>query len=442
MNTAHTIAACASAHGRSPRAVIRAFGPDAARALEKLTGLRPSSRALSLARLRIGGDELPALCAWYSAGASYSGDPGFELLIPGNPALVDRVLATLLAIDGVRTAEPGEFTARALLSGRLSLSQAEGVGAMVAAQNSEQLHAARLALAGDSGRAFLAWADELAALSALVEAGIDFTDQEDVVAITPRELGARLRALRAEIVARAGAERGAEARAQRVRVAIFGAPNAGKSTLFNALLGRERSVVSPVAGSTRDVIEEEWILPGVGALTLQDLAGLDARAPGPSARAAQDAAASALREADVVVWCDPRGAFDVQDAPPGAARIIRARTFADRPHERAQGIEICALDGYGLDALRRAITDGAWDAASGGGARAGVLPRQRRVMGALLDDLARANALCDATGERLREPELIAEVLRAALDHAGELVGRIGVEELLGRIFSTFCVGK
>ncbi len=221
MNTAHTIAACASAHGRSSRAVIRAFGSDAARVLERLTGLRPAARALLRARLDLGGAELPALCAWYGEGASYSGDPGFELLIPGNPALVARVLARLLAIDGVRTAEPGEFTARALLGGRLSLAQAEGVGAMVAAQNDEQLNAARLALGGESGRAFVAWAEELASLSALVEAGIDFTDQEDVVAIAPRELGARLRALRDAILSRAGAERSAEARAERTRVAIF-----------------------------------------------------------------------------------------------------------------------------------------------------------------------------------------------------------------------------
>ena len=417
MNTNDTIAACASAPGRSSRAVIRVFGPGSGAVFARLCGLVPERRCALAVRVDLGGGvKLPALAAWYARGGSYSGDAGFELLVPGNATLVERVMGRLLAFEGVRRAEPGEFTARALLSGRLSMAEAEAVGLLIAARSREQLESARLALAGELGAAFRAWFDELTTLAALVEAGIDFTDQEDVVAISAASLRERLGAVRDDLRLRLGAERGVERAREGVRVALFGRPNAGKSTLFNALLGRDRSVASEVAGSTRDVIAEALKCPGLGDVVLLDLAGLDAGVSGLSALESQRIARATLAEADVGLWCDPSGKFEMD------AGLV--------------------IDGYGLDALRAAITDLAWEASGAAGLRAGVSPRQRRVMLELAGSLESALQACAGDGPRLREPEVVAELLREALDRGAELLGRVGVEELLGRVFAAFCVGK
>jgi tRNA modification GTPase len=443
VNTNDTIAACASAPGRSSRAVIRVFGPGSAGIFARVCGRVPEHRAALAVRIDLGGGvKLPALAAWYARGGSYSGDAGFELLVPGNSTLVERVMGRLLACEGVRRAEPGEFTARALLSGRLSMAEAEAVGLLIAARSREQLESARLALAGELGGAFRAWFDELTTLAALVEAGIDFTDQEDVVAISAASLRERLGAVRDDLRLRLGAERGVERAREGVRVALFGRPNAGKSTLFNVLLGRERSVASEVAGSTRDVIAEELKCPGLGDVVLMDLAGLDAGVSGLSALESQRIARAALAEADVGLWCDPSGKFESDPSVVIPTRVIRVRTFADQPGVGAEGMRVCALDGYGLDALRAAITDLAWEASGAAGLRAGVSPRQRRVMLELAGSLDAALEACAGDGQRLREPEVVAELLREALDRGAELLGRVGVEELLGRVFAAFCVGK
>ncbi|MFZ4574001.1 MAG: tRNA modification GTPase [Phycisphaerales bacterium] len=440
MITSDTIAACASAPGRSARAIMRVFGPGAALVFERLCGATPTGRGLrTVAVLLPPAPPFPSLAAWYDGGSSYNGDPGFELLLPGNPTLVERVTGALLACEGVRTANPGEFTARALLAGRLTLAQAEAVGALIAARSEDQLREARLAVSGALGAAFSRWTDELANLAALVEAGIDFTDQEDVVAIDAPSLRKRLAGLAAEIQSHLGAAVGAESVRDGVRVVLFGPPNAGKSTLFNALVGSSRSVASEVAGSTRDVIADDLAIPGLGAVVLADLPGLDDGASGPSVEAAQRAARGAIREADIGVWCDPSGEF--REAGDRPLRTVRVRTFADQPGGAPGGLSVCALDGYGLPALRAAIADLAWEASAAAGVRAGVTPRQRRVMMALAEAVDQALGATGST-ERLREPELVAESIRRALDRAGELVGRVGVEELLGRIFSTFCVGK
>jgi len=430
------IAAIGTAGGRSSRAMVRVSG---ARAFEAIGGLFDRiepSRGARQGTLRLGDAlELPVLMLVYPGPGSYTGEDSLEVLIPGNPVLAERVLESLVSLEGVRRAEPGEFSARAYLNGRLSVEEAEGVALSIAAETDEELAGARSLLDGSAGQQYRAWAEELTTLLALVEAGIDFTDQEDVVAIEPIELADRVGRLREEIDATLGAASGAERRAEHPLVALYGAPNAGKSTLFNALLARPRAVESPQRGTTRDVLVEELDLsaqaPGLTVL-LADGAGREAGADEIGA-GAQDALDDLLARSDVVVWCDPSGAFAGR-APSERAQVIRVRTKADLPEKptgRTGHIAICALDGWRLDELSRAIAEAAWGSSAGGRS---LLPRHRAALAACRSALPEASSPM--------EPELIAGALRVSLDALGALTGRVDPDEVIGRIFASFCVGK
>lgn len=391
---------------------------------------------------------LPVLVMTFPAPHSYTGEDSLELVFAGNPHLAERVLAVLTSLPCVRLAHPGEFTARAFLNRRLSLDQAEGVAAAIAARTDEQLAAAQQLLAGTTGAVYRHWADDCATLLALVEAGIDFTDQEDVVAITARDMAARAGGLADALDAHVGARAGDESRGSLPTVAIAGAPNAGKSTLFNALLARERAVTSPAAGTTRDVLREELDLsrdvPGAGSVVLMDLAGLSETPQGAIDAAAQDLARDTVTRADVVLWCDPTGRFREAESPAAlraksevahAQAVIRVRTFADQPAAGVDGsaISVCALDRWNLGTLRRAIADHACSASAAG--VAALLPRHRRCLTAARDALRAAASCADS-------PELAATNLRTALDELSQLVGAISPDDIIGRVFSLFCVGK
>lgn len=447
MRTGDTIVAVASPPGASPRAIIRCSGPGVGAALRSLGVRWTADRGAGAARLRLGERELPALLLTMPGPASYTGEDCAEIILPGSPLIVERVLEALLDCGGVRHASPGEFSARAYLAGRLTVEQAEGVAMAVGARNAAELGAARRLLSGEAGERWRVLADDIAGALALVEAGVDFTDQEDVVAIAPADLAGRLDGAITRVdTMLAGAGR---VRTGDPVVVLAGAPSAGKSTLFNALLGRRRSVVHEAPGTTRDAVREALRLgdgPLATTVTLVDLAGLDEalHSAGGADGAAQRAAGEAVREADVVVWCDPTGRFvgDLK-APPGA-RVLRVRTKADLPGGADAGaIGVCALDRWNLDALRRAIRDGAE-----GGAREGedlsLLPRHAQALRRARESLVEARALvAPAVGSRhLGEVELVAGAMRAALDAIGEISGRIDPDDVIGRVFASFCVGK
>ena len=356
--------------------------------------------------------------------------------------LVERGAAR--GID-VRHAEPGEFTARAYLGGRLSLTEAEGVAATIAARSDAELRAAAQLRRGELGDRAAELAETLATTLALVEAGIDFTDQDDVVAIAPGDLHSRVTTLVASIDRILDRAVGAEDLRAIPWVVLAGVPNAGKSTLFNRLLGRERAVVSSLAGTTRDVLAEPLALPtphGAAEVLLVDLAGTGDATRDPLDRDAQAAARAALDRAELIVRCVP-AATSVTEPPTGRGELL-VRTRSDETSAPVgPGLPVSAPTGAGLDALRRALAERLADRAVSLAADATVLrPRHEASLRAARDHLVEALEPVDPVARALDAPELVAASLRHALDELGALVGTITPDDVLGRVFATFCVGK
>jgi tRNA modification GTPase len=393
---------------------------------------------------------IPIQLLWYPGPKSYTGEDTIEILLPGNPHLVRRLLDLLLDTGHVDMAQPGEFSARAYLNQHLTLQQAEGIALRISAESTDALEAANSLLSGSYGQQCDEWAQELATLLALVEAGVDFSDQEDVIPIAPVDLANRLRSLEQSIVAQTGSELGDRVQTDHPRVVLVGRPNAGKSSLFNALLSMRRAAVSDQAGTTRDAITEILDLsrdvPGAGSVELVDLAGLAEESIDSIDANAQSLAREMVTSASAAIWCDPSGRFDESLVMiPSEVPVMRVRTKSDLPFAGSKGREtqslaVCALDGTAITTLKRAIAD-AVTLRSGSGVGVFV-PRHRR---ALRDAARGVEAAIGAFGSSDRiiaEPELVALHLREGLDALGELIGEISPDDVIGRVFATFCVGK
>lgn len=449
MPTGTTIAAISTAPGIAPRAMIRVSGEQTGEMARCALGLELAARGIHHARLSIAqGSTLPVLAMFYPGPKSYTGEDTLELLVPGGAPIVTRVLEMLLTNDDISLAQPGEFSARAYMNGRLGLAQAEGIALRISALHSDALRAADTLLDGRYGRQCNDWVDEIANLLALVEAGVDFADQEDVVPITPRDLSHRLGDLQQQLVEQAGAAAGARVLDDQPTAVLVGRPNAGKSALFNALLGQQRAVVSERAGTTRDALRESLDLsrdvPGSGVVELVDLAGLDDRGIDAIDAQAQMKARDLVAGADVVLWCDPSGCFDQRgfDVRPDTP-VVRVRTKSDLPTGQSNdgsSVAVCAFDPTTLGVLRRAIAD-ATSQVSGTGVGVFV-PRHRRALRAAIHSIDDTITHLDPDAPSLGNPELIALGLREALDALGELVGEVSPDDVIGRVFATFCVGK
>ena len=419
-------------------------------------------RGIYVSQIKVCGSAIPAIAVISPAPRSYTGEDSVEIQLPGNPALLDRIIDALVLCAAERTidarrAHPGEFTARAFLNGRLSLTQAEGVAATIAARSDAELRAAANMRNGSLGQLARGLADHLAGSLALVEAGIDFTDQDDVVAISRTALHARLRALRDQIDMHLSRAVGVEQLASVPWVVLCGRPNSGKSTLFNALLGRERAVVSAVAGTTRDVLSEPLAIQtdhGPAEVMLVDLAGLDQSGAASIDRFMQAAARGAIARAELVLHCVSFNEQLMGDLPgdtPGL--IVRTKSDLHAAACEAGGacgnafeqVAVSARSGAGLDDLRRQIALRLADRAVS--LAADALALQPRHESALRSALVNLDAALDLVasqrqGDHLRDPELIAASMRSALDDLGSLAGDITPDHVLGRIFASFCIGK
>lgn len=430
-----TIVAIAAASGPARRTIVRLSGPQAFEAVRTLGDLN-RARGIRAVRLTLPVGTVPALALSMPGPRSYTGEDCVELQVVAHALIASAVLDDLLRCAGVRLAQPGEFTARAYLSGRLTLGQAEAVGRLVEARDDADREAAARLSSGEAGRVLAGWADEVADLLALVEAGIDFTDQDDVVAISPDSLAERAGELIDAMRARVGGD--APTRGEPPLVALVGPPSAGKSTLFNRLLGRPRAIVAAEPGTTRDALIEPIELGDAGEIRLMDLPGLDADegldAGEADALGVQASARAALARADAIVLCDPTGTFEHDDDRP----TLRVRTKADRLESVGPGLAVCAVDGRNIDVLGRAIGDLCTTSTRGRESQT-LIARHRRHVAAALGGLER---VCEQADRVLDAPEAVAAELRAVLDELGAITGRIDPDEVLGRVFASFCVGK
>lgn len=424
---AGTIFAPATAAGRAAIAVLRLSGPGTRAALAALMRSVPPPRQAALRRLRDGTGEVldRALVLWLPGPGSYTGEDSAELHLHASPAVIGTVSARLVQL-GLRPAEPGEFSRRAFLNGRMDLLEAEAVGDLVAAETRAQARQALRQMEGALSGVYAGWAARLREVLARQEALIDFPD-EDLPADVEAGMLAEMAALRAEMAAHLDDGRRGERLRAGLVFAITGAPNVGKSSLMNALAGREVAIVAATPGTTRDALEARVVLGGV-PVTLVDTAGLRETADPVEAEGVRRARARAA-EADLRLLVGVAG-----EAIAGAADVVVANKI-DLGGAVADGaIGVSARTGQGMAALRARLEA----AARALTAAEGPPPLTRaRHRAALMEAVAR---LDDAAAAEL--PELRGEDLRLALRALGRITGTVGVEDILDSIFRAFCIGK
>jgi tRNA modification GTPase len=432
VNSEDTIAAISSGVGAAARMIVRVSGPGV-QAIASELGVSEfaggSARRFDLAFIDL---RAPAWVYLFRSPHSYTGDDSAEFHVPGNPVLARLLLNELYRL-GARAAEPGEFTARAYFNGRLNLAQAEGVAATIAAVNQQELAAARQLLAGELARRLAPVMSLITDTLALVEVGIDFSG-EDVTFLCSDEIGTRI----AE--ADAGLERlvAESARFERLshepQVVLVGRPNAGKSTLLNALAGHQRAVVSNIAGTTRDVISAEVTLKR-GMVHITDVAGLDeGEAVNEIDRQMRQHALRAAETAAVLVLVE-----DVLHSGPRIQLprkpdvVVRSKQdLADHPPEVGD-LLVSAKTGFGLESLRARLNALCFGQTPAGSSLALNLRH--------LHCIADARTALDRA-KYLNSPELLALELRESLDSLGGILGKVSPDDVLGRIFSGFCIGK
>ena len=429
--------------GRLPAAIaiVRISGRRARIGLETLGVKVPEPRRAARAVFRdptTGAVIDDGLVLWFAAPASETGEDMAELHLHGGRAVVAAVFRVLGGLEGFRPAEAGEFTRRALLNGKLDLAAVEGLGDLVAAETEAQRRQAMAQFRGALSAKVEAWRGRLVEVMARLEAGIDFSDEGDVPENLLSPAVEIARALAAEICAvLAEAPRGERLREGFV-VAIAGPPNVGKSTLLNRLAERDVAIVSAIPGTTRDAIEVALDLKGV-PVVLVDTAGVRETKDPIEAEGVKRALARAA-SADLLLWLTEAGG--PSPAPPGGTKTIMLRTKADlvdsdaqRRMQDSESIPISAKTGVGMEQLLDALAKEA-DTLSGEPA----LVTRERQRSALAEALKRLEAAIDLAPSG-RE-ELVAEELRMAANALGRVTGRIGVEEVLGEIFRSFCIGK
>ena len=438
MSRKDTICAQASGAGRAAIAVIRISGPATGEILRALCGL-PAARHASLRTIRDPRTETlldRGLVLWFPAPASFTGEDMAELHVHGGRAVVANVLDAALSIDDVRLAEPGEFAARAFENGKIDLTEVEGLADLINAETDAQARQALAQAGGSLRRLYESWRGQLLRAQALAEAGLDFADEADVAANVTTNVGAIVAELILQISNHLADRRGEHLR-DGFRVVIVGAPNAGKSSLLNALARRDVAIVSEEAGTTRDIIEVHLDLDGLPVI-LTDTAGLR-EAGGKVEVEGIRRALARVEAADLVVWLiDAKKPVSAPPEPLARGRVpfLAVRNKIDLASVgAAEGISLSAKTGEGIDTLVAELKARAREALVAGAESPAVTRARHR---AELE-----GALAALERSRTAGPsELKAEELRIAARHLGRLTGNIDVEEVLGAIFSEFCIGK
>ncbi|MGE0178266.1 MAG: tRNA uridine-5-carboxymethylaminomethyl(34) synthesis GTPase MnmE [Sphingomonas sp.] len=418
-----TIFALSSGAPPAGIAVVRISGPGAAGALQLLAGALPEPRRATLRTLRRADETLDrALILYFPGPDSATGEDIAELHLHGGRAIVGAVRAALGAVEGLREAAPGEFTRRAYENGRIDLAEAEGLADLITAETEAQRRAALMLAGGALSRQTEAWRERLLAIAARVEAALDFSDEEDVGDPAP-DIAGDIAAFAAEItlwLERPPAERLKDG----IRVVLAGPPNAGKSSLFNALLGRDAAIVTATPGTTRDLVEAPVAIGGV-AFVLVDTAGLRDSADQAEAIGVARARASAAA-ADIILWLGPAA------AKPARAIAVHAKADLSAPPAAAD-IAVSAHSGEGLAELGRMLVQHSNQLIVPEGEVA-LNARHRACLREIVSALTEG---CEAS-----DLLIVAEALRRARQELDRLTGRAGVEDMLDALFGRFCIGK
>jgi tRNA modification GTPase len=427
MDHGSTIVALSSGAPPAAIGIIRISGPGASAAVSRLAGTLPEPRRARVAVLRDAHGTVldEALVLWFPGPRSATGEDLAEFHCHGGRAVLDAVQGALVALPGCRLAEAGEFTRRAFANGRIDLAEAEGLGDLLSAETELQRAAAMANARGGVSSKVEAWRDEALRLSAQVEAALDFSDEDDVSELPEGFTWNidRLHAELAEWLARPRSEKLGEG----FRVALAGPPNAGKSTLFNALVESEAAITSPIAGTTRDAIERSVAIEGV-PFTFIDTAGLRVETADAIEQIGIERARAELARADIVLWLGEEG-----EGPPGAWEIAPMSDAGDFAPKAEARFTLSALTGEGLGTLKYALVETARRSLPKPG-EAALNARQH----AALEQAAAALENARSLGDLL----LVGEELRTARAAFDRLVGRSTTEDMLDTLFGRFCIGK
>lgn len=424
---ADTIFALSSGSPPAAIAVVRVSGPRAGAALAALAGELPEPRVASYRALRVSrGTVLDrALVLWFPGPRTATGEDLAELHLHGGRAVVAAVEAALAGLPELRRATPGEFTRRAFANGRIDLAEAEGLADLLSAETELQRRSAIAMAGGAFSRQVEDWRERVLRASAAVEAVLDFGDEDDVSELPP-DFAISLDALAAELSEWLARPR-AEVLREGFRVVLAGPPNAGKSTLFNALVEDEAAITTPLAGTTRDVLTRAVAIGGV-PFVFADTAGLRDESGDEIEVIGIARARAALDRADLVLWLGLDG-----EGPEGSWEIAAQCDRAEATVKRAPRHRVSAVTGEGLDALRRDLVE----TAAGAMPRPGDAALNQRQYALLAQAEA---ALRDARRES--DPLLVAEALRLVRVAFDSLVGRATTEDMLDALFGRFCIGK
>lgn len=437
---ANTIYALSSGQGRAGVAVVRLSGPLAGDALDAIAGPRPSPRHAVLRTLR---DPVSAemidrgLVLWFPSPRSFTGEDAAEVHVHGGRAIILRLMGVLGAMPGLRAAEPGEFTRRAFVNGKMDLTEVEGLSELIAADTEVQRRFAVRAATGEHGRLYESWRQTLLKAMANLEAMIDFADQDDVPVDTRRAADDEVVVLERTLKTHLDGQVRGERLSEGVLVVIAGPPNVGKSTLLNALAGRDVAIVAPEPGTTRDVIEVALDLGGFPVRAV-DTAGLRNDGAGPIEQEGMRRARRQIEDADLVLW------LRTSESPPpsvdlGGRVVWEVWTKADLGGRTVEGPrQISAQTGYGVEVLLADLERFAADTIGMETERPAVArERHRQLLAETLVCVERARGMWWTA-----PVEVVAEELRCAAQLMGRVTGRVDVEDLLEHVFRTFCIGK